>query len=71
MERKEMNRCTKCGVYLRVMASSVPTCCPWYEKNVPSGKKSLEDCTAREPVKPDDSEVDNTFESEEDYDDEE
>lgn len=66
-----MSKCSNCGVFIRAMASTEPACCPWYEKNVPSGRESLEDCPVCEPVKPDDCEVGNTFESEEDSDDSE
>lgn len=65
-----MSKCSKCGIFIRAMASTEPACCKWYIDNVVCGDKSLEDCTAHEPVKPDDCEVDNTFESEEDYEDE-
>ena len=63
-----MSKCKNCGIYLRAMASSEPACCMWYLDNVVCGDKSLEECNVYEPVKPDDTEAFNDFESEEDYD---
>lgn len=64
-------KCKTCKVHEEICRSAEPACCVWFMDNVVIGGKSVDECPVYEPVKADDTEAFNDFESpeeDEDYD---